>query len=457
MPVFAGSFDPTDGTSTGTGAILAYNVEKVVVPTTMKVAINPNGYTVNIRYNKVDQTAVTAPATGTTYYTLVDDKYVKQPSTLTAWAADTDYYTADTSASRIISLNYGIANKSTRDKVVKVDIAVKQDTSTTDGKEPIVIVGTEEEAQAYNATSNTDGAKLNEMKMYLGLIASKEAPKVDTFNRAKTFTDNATVYYKLKADKSDYELVGTDGKLADADAFATALDAAPNKKLFTKADNSAIGTEIRAVELSDVSFTNAEAGEAAFTAGKENKANAAIGYLLGKATYGIADDQYLDFDDTQATVADKIELTALTGVAGFTIRGEMNTNTDWTRADASALKFVPTYTISDATGDEVAVDSANAFNQIKLGPQISLTKTGLVTITGATCISSELKEASATAGTQTFSLLGDNTVTIEDPADGTITIQMGESWLTAWSDQDVSVTVTLKDDTVLTSGSVKFD
>lgn len=371
MPVFASSIDPTDGTSTGTASILAYNVEKVVVPTTLKVALNPNGYAVNIRYSKVADTTGT-PVADTQYYTYADGKYVKQVKPLTAFAASTDYYTAETDNSKVISLKYGIANKSTRDKDVKVDIAVKQDTSTTNGKTPIIIVDSVEKAQAYNATSNADGAKLDEMKMYLGLIASKDLPTANTYAREKTFGTATTIYYQLTADKKDYELVGTDGKLADAAAFAGALAAAPDKKLFTA--STAIGTEIRASELSDVGFTDAEAGEEAFTAGTENKANAAIGYKLTKATYAIADDYYLDFDDTQATIADKIELSALTGVAGFTIIGDMNQNVDWTRADAVALKLVPTYTISDSTGDEEFVDSTKAYNQIKLadeGPSIA--------------------------------------------------------------------------------------
>lgn len=97
-------------TTAGTGNILAYSVEDYLVPTSLSVALNPQGYDVTVR-------------TGET----VDDQ--------------------------VISLNYGVANLSSADKVLNVKLAVT-------GAEEITFVDSEE------AISTTEGAP----EMYLALV-----------------------------------------------------------------------------------------------------------------------------------------------------------------------------------------------------------------------------------------------------------------------------------------------
>ncbi len=117
----------------GTGNVLAYSVESVVVPSAIKVALNPQSL------------AVTTKGTG-------DD--------------------AVTSTAQIVSFNYGIANLSTADK----DVAVTFNISGTrdDTKTPITFVDT-----AAKATYGTDenNAKDGELKMYLAIVGSSAAPK----------------------------------------------------------------------------------------------------------------------------------------------------------------------------------------------------------------------------------------------------------------------------------------
>lgn len=110
---------------------------------------------------------------------------------------------------------------------------------------------------------------------------------------------------------------------------------------------------------------------------------------------------------------------------------------------------------SDTTAPEVKVTWS--WVDPSATPAISMTAAGLVTISNASCTSSEIKSAVATSGTESYSLIG-NDSTFSDPSAGTITLQLGSSWLSNWSGRDdVKVTITLADDTVLVSNAVTFN
>ena len=66
MPVLAsGSAVPTAPTTTGgTANILDYKVESVVVPTALKITLNPKGYDITTKYVEA-----TSYAANTVYYT----------------------------------------------------------------------------------------------------------------------------------------------------------------------------------------------------------------------------------------------------------------------------------------------------------------------------------------------------------------------------------------------------
>lgn len=126
----------TEPTSTpGAGTILAYSVDTVTVPTSVKLAFNPMGLNFN--------TGAAAPVT-----------------------------------SQIVSLNYGIASSATMDRTVTVKFKAVP-TNGTEG-EDIEFVDDIKKAQAYVATgenANTDGAKKGEYKVYLAVAASAAAPE----------------------------------------------------------------------------------------------------------------------------------------------------------------------------------------------------------------------------------------------------------------------------------------
>lgn len=263
-------------TTAGTANVLAYSTESVIVPTTVKVALNPAGYTVTIRDS------------GTT-----------------------------TTQDQIVTFNYGIANKSTANKVVKVQLRVTGNANAE--KTPITFVETAAEAAAYDADSNANGAKAGELKMYLALVASGAAPKT-----------------------------------LSGDAFAVETVA------------SGANTEnATAANLSDVDMTPATSGSVAFAKDETYYAFAETAFSLKKATYDVQDDKTIDFTTTQEQLAASMEITGLGDVTGFTLVGAMNPDADWTKADVSTLSFAPVYSVTDATGEEVA---AGGYKQVKTTP-----------------------------------------------------------------------------------------
>lgn len=350
MPVLASSTDPAAGTTGGTGNILDYEVETVVVPTTLKIALNPNGYAVTTKYVEV-----ATYAAGTVYYSKeADGSYTKMDPQPTSFTAGTAYYKAVTSTDQVVSLNYGIANKSTGDKNVKVDFAVTY--TAVDGKKAIQFVDSAAKAQAYDATNNANGAKKGEYKMYLAVASADDLPTANTYAKTTDTTVNNSKTYYTKSGSTYTKITP-----ADADALKTCYE-----------ETTTIGTEITAAELSDVTMTKATAGNQAFVAGTTNKADASIAYGLDAATYALKDGAVIDFTTSQTDLATKLEMSAIGGVAGFTLTGAVNADVDWTEADATAITITPTYTVTDATGAETAVDSG-AYNQVNLGPNLNTT------------------------------------------------------------------------------------
>ncbi len=269
MTAFAADSD----TVAGDGNIIAFSVETVTLPMSVKVAFNPNGYKVT-------------PREGATPVT-----------------------------DQIVSLNYGIASTANKDRKITVSFTaegVKADGHA--GTNAVVFVDDIKKAQA-KSESNADGAEYGEYKMYLAAVAASAAPEKQS------------------------------GAFAVAD-FAT----------------DAIATTKAA--LADAKFTAAEKGEVAFADGE-----AEMAFKLDKATYTQkTTGGDITFATTQADVASKFDLTAFgtTGLVGFTFKGAMNPNVDWTKANITALKIQPEYEIEDADGTEVSLSTNGGLGQIEV-------------------------------------------------------------------------------------------
>lgn len=267
LTVFAA--EPTS--TPGDGTILAYSVDTVTVPTSVKLAFNPMGL-------------------------------------------DFDTGADDPVNSQIVSLNYGVASSATMDRTVTVKFKAVP-TNGSEG-EDIVFVDDIKKAQAYAASTNENGAKKGEYKVYLAVAASAAAPE----------------------------------KVA-----GTPFDASTNLPT--------------ANDLSNVSMAAATKGLSAFEDGE----NAEIAYLLDKATYGLKAGEAPDFTTDNEALAEMMELKTLGGVVGFTFTGAMNPDADWTKAKTSAVVITPTYKIVDATGEEEELGAEGGYKQIGTGVSYTAT------------------------------------------------------------------------------------
>lgn len=215
---------------------------------------------------------------------------------------------------QIVSLNYGIASKASQDKKVIVKFAAN--TALNGESTDVVFVDDEAKITAQANAEDAVGAPNGSHRIYLTVSPATATP----------------TYYE-------------DGEAAGV-AFGVTGDRGAKK------DN------ITAARLSDVVMTASEATGAVQTfaeaaSSPKNSAYAILGYKLGKATYAAKED--LSFDTTAADVAAKMEMTAVGGVTGFTFGGSMNENTDWTKANLSAIAITPIYELADA-GAEVAIE-----------------------------------------------------------------------------------------------------
>ena len=267
MPVMAS--DPTV-----TAPIYSFEKIDVVVPTTYKVAFNPEGLTVK-----------TDDSTGT-------------------------------STDQILSKNYGILNKSNKDMVCKVTLKV---TDKNTGANKVEFVDSADEV-----TNAKDG----EYKIHLTAVP---------------------------ADATEVK-VGTTPASADKDTAAAALD--------------------------DVTMTKAADTNAVTLKGGDNM----VAFKLLKAEYEAKSGSEVTLGTTSANdVASNYQIKALAGtgkgITAFTFSGSMNAKADWTQLQ-SGIEITSVYTPEIAPSDATVITGTGAM--IEMGPQISLSATGEINITGMT-------------------------------------------------------------------------
>lgn len=335
--------DSSTSTS-GTGHVLNYTVETVVVPTSFKLVLNPNKYEITTKYLKA-----TAFTEGEIYYIYNEDAgtYVKattQPTDVNF--ADDEYYMPLTSDEQVVSLNYGIANKSTEAKIVKVDFAVNYESD--DNQVAVEFVDSTEKVKAYDAATNPDGAKNDEFKIYLAVVSAGEVPTANTFAKAVSFVSDTTYYTK-----------GSDGSFTKADSQPTADNFSDDTYYV---ETTTIGVEITGEQLSDIDMTKSMSEVQAFVTNTTNKANASISYKLDKARYSLKVGAVTDFFSAQEELDEKFEISELGGVAGFTFTGAINADADWSKTDIDKIFITPTYTITNVDGSEMTADNNNAHN-----------------------------------------------------------------------------------------------
>lgn len=349
MTALAGEITSTSPTGGGTitAPIFSYDITHVVVPTSYGVAFNPDGLNVTV-------STATNPTVTTT--------------------------------STVASKNYGIINKSSKDKLVKVGLSV----TSTEARESVSFVDTAAEAT---------GAEKGEYKIYLEVVP---------------------------ADGTDIQIYNA-SKSAEAPTTSTQPSSLAHVQM-TKA------TSTVPMKLGD--------NEVAFK--------------LGKAAYSLKADGSLNLEGGISNdVHDLYDVTALDtdkGVTGFTFDGAMNSKADWTKV-TGRIEITPTYTI-ETTDDSVTV-FAGTGAMAKLGPQVTVSATGLITITGMTA---DKKFQSMTITNRSAADLDIGLASVtwnrdnyNDTTGGTITCQLGADWLASLRGVSTGeIKVTFSDNTFIT-------
>jgi hypothetical protein len=287
--------DPHVQNPATTGNILAYAVDEYVVPTSIQIALNPQGFTVVTRPDD--------PLTGVNEET--------------------------TSNAEIISLNYGVANLSTTPKTINLEIQVEAMGNEVDD---------------------------------LGDIQFVNDPTIITGHEANNIAA-PEIYLAVQKNNIEVPVTIYNGQ-AGGEAFAVTVNqytaADPEHGIeFNDGDNT---HNVTPENLCDVVMTANVASAENFVRVSDTTAKCEVSFgPVAAATYNVHDHQQIDMDTTQAQLlADKMEITHVGGVQGFTITGIMNSVQDWRAANVdgiNALSFVPIYECVDYVEDQfVRVD-----------------------------------------------------------------------------------------------------
>jgi hypothetical protein len=393
----------------GKGNILINSVDKVVVPTALRFVLNPKSYEVIVRYNEVADPSQNA-SSGVNYYvkntttnkyelldTVTTDPISDAKPTGFPAGYDGKYYAVtvkngstyvDTSEAQVISLNYGIMNKSTADKIVTASFKVSY--SDKGSGTPVTFVDNATKATYGNAAGN---AGKNDLKMFLQVQtpATGQAVKVrQTYTRATTAAPTfapTNVYYtytKTGGTPSGYKLIQnsdatgiatTSGKDGQFDAVADLANAIKllNGDVFVLEayNNAGMATtpDTTGAQLSDAVLTGfVTAGDSPQTfveptagASATDTADASVTYELAQGTYVNRPGKLPDYN-SQDLGDDIMYCSAANGVTGFTFTGVMNAQVDWAKANTTALKITPRYTIRDLADGEATEAVGDATN-----------------------------------------------------------------------------------------------
>ncbi len=296
-----------------------------------------------------------------------------------------------TSTDQIISRNYGMINKGNKDQVMAVALKV-EDQNTGDNK--VTFVDSEDEV---------DNAEAGEYKIHLTAIA---------------------------ADTTEVTVGSPTPASADENTAATDLNSVTMNK----------AADTTAVTLKD----------------GDNK----LAFKLDKAVYSPKSGSELELGATGSNsnnVASNFEITSLAaagkGITAFTFGGSMNNvDTNWSKLTAG-IKITATYSNEIASSDTTAVAGTGAM--IKTGPDVTVSPTGLVTISGMTA---DKKFESLTITNKNAADLDVNLAAVEwnrtnynDTTGGTITCQLGEDWLVSLRGvSEGKIKVTFSDKTSIT-------
>lgn len=422
------AFADAPSTTAGTGNILAYSVDTYVVPTSLSVALNPQGYAVTLRGTGND---------------------------------------AVTTTNQIVSLNYGVANLSSADKIIKLSVAVSGGSEVTFVESADAISDTDAAPEMYLALqSNTGDLKTSANAAFaVDVKSGANEHNVTAANLTDvTMTADATTAVAfggestIKAEKT-FELgkatyAVKDGETVDFDTTQTQLagkmeiTALGGIKGFTI--TGAMNTKQDWTKLTAKTLTFTPTYEfidaAAAAAEAQAAANNATSATTFKTTY--AEVLALTADDVEGT---EEELAAINAAA--TAFGNLS----------AEVKAILAEDDIDADFFTALAEASEAAAEANAAPNVSLSSDGIVTVRNLT---SDKNFSSITltgsdgltvdydtcARDMTFVVAG--TWTAEDG--GYFTMEMPANYLEYWDGVAVTATVTLSDGSTITSDPVEL-
>jgi hypothetical protein len=347
----------------GTGHVLSFEEDTVVVPTTLKIALNPDQFDLPI----LKEQLTSVPADEATFK---QGKYFKKevtgaytPVSADSFSAITStnvktFYKAKATSDQIISLNYGIANRSKNDKRVKVTIKATPKNNNTSGSNNAEIEFVDAAAKA-----NANTCASTELKMFLAIASANNSatPSAMTMEK-KVITSTSQFVSALNAATTAgvealYTKDFTTMETRHSAAYSVITDAEiAVTKGAVYARTTDIGADVRAAELGDVVMTPVTSyTTSAIFAGTGSNIKGEVGYKLDKAAYKLVENPDVDFDTTTQQFQNEVELDKLGGYTSFTLTGAVNSNGNWAASKSTEIDFTAIYKFEDADGEETAI------------------------------------------------------------------------------------------------------
>lgn len=328
------------------------------------------------------------------------------------------------------------------DTAVKL-VAAKEDAEQSAGSEAWLAVAAKTAASSYDDASTAD-----DTENYWDL--SETNGNVTTF-AADTKKAEQTYYLEKAAGTAEYALAvpkNNEASVSYAQFYElTAIATQPT-------DDDGLQAEVDKADVYVVvTANNGKDGEAVTKIAK--------GETVASGTYAAANTYYTAADAASASVTDGklyvyASMNADGGKAGFTYVGKLSNAKDtWTKDDIKKVSIA--YTITGVTAskfDEVKDDCTYGLYADKpAGPQVSITEDAYITITGLTA-DQNYKSLAIEHKDGTTSVAADMEWHMDNWSEkdgGDLGIQLKSKW-TAWlAGQEVTIKLTLTDDTVVSA------
>ena len=257
----------------------------------------------------------------------------------------------------------------------------------------------------------------------------------------KNTGDNTVTFVDSAADVTNAE----DGE------YKIYLTAVPADTTEVQVGTASADKDTAAAAMDDVAMTGA-ASQAITLKSGDNK----LAFKLDKAEYEAKSGSEVTLGSTNTNdVASNYQIKSVAtggkGITAFTFGGSMNTKADWTKLQ-TGIEITPVYTSKVAGSDATVITGTGAM--VKVGPQVSVSSTGLITMTGFTS-TQNYKSATLTNSNGTYDVNAApvvwNSTQWSAENGGSMTGQLGEEWMNSLKGGSGTLTVELTDNSHITA------